>query len=211
METSTTLKIAVLPGDGIGPEVMAEAVKVLQATAAQDGFRFELNEALVGGVAILFGSVGGPKWETLPPQEQPERGALLPLRKHFQLYANLRPAVCFPELVAASPLRADLVAGGFEILCIRELTGGLYFGQPKYTRQENGESVAVDTMVYRESEIRRIAKLAFRIARQRGRGLVSVDKANVLENCLLWRKVVRAIGEQEFPDVELKHLLVDNA
>ena len=231
MEAST-LKIAVLAGDGIGPEVMAEALKVLQAIAVQNGFRLDLKEALVGGTAIdqagralppetlsvcetseaiLFGSVGGPKWETLPPQEQPERGALLPLRKHFQLYANLRPALCYPELVSASPLRADLVAGGFEILCIRELTGGLYFGQPKYTRQEGGEIVAIDTMVYRESEIRRIGRLAFRIARQRGRGLVSIDKANVLENSLLWRKVVREIGEQEFPDVELEHLLVDNA
>ncbi|MBV9999698.1 MAG: 3-isopropylmalate dehydrogenase [Verrucomicrobia bacterium] len=231
METST-LKIAVLAGDGIGPEVMAEAVKVLQAAAAQDGFTLDLREGVVGGIAIdqagkalppetlrlceeseaiLFGSVGGPKWENLPPQEQPERGALLPLRRHFRLYANLRPAVCYPDLVAASPLRPDLVAGGFEILCIRELTGGLYFGQPKYTREENGELVAVDTMVYRESEIRRIAELAFRIASGRGKGLVSVDKANVLDNSLLWRKVVREVGQQQFPEVELKHLLVDNA
>ena len=231
METST-LKIAVLAGDGIGPEVMAEAIKVLRAVAAQDGFEVDLTEALVGGIAIdkagkalppetlslceasdaiLFGSVGGPKWESLPPSEQPERGALLRLRKHFGLYANLRPAVCFPELISASPLRTDLIPGGFEILCIRELTGGLYFGQPKFTREENGELVAVDTMIYRESEIRRIAELAFRIARTRGKGLVSVDKANVLENSLLWRKVVREIGEQQFSDVELKHLLVDNA
>jgi 3-isopropylmalate dehydrogenase len=231
VETST-LKIAVLAGDGIGPEVMAEAVQVLQAIAVQDGFVLDLKEGLVGGIAIdqtgnalppetlrlceeseaiLFGSVGGPKWEALSPQEQPERGALLPLRKHFHLYANLRPAVCYPELVSASPLRPDLVAGGFEILCIRELTGGLYFGQPKFTRQEDGETVAVDTMVYRESEIRRIAELAFRIARQRGKGLVSVDKANVLDNGLLWRKVVREVGQQHFPEVELKHLLVDNA
>lgn len=226
------MKIAVLAGDGIGPEVMAEAIKVLQTTAAQDGFTLDLKKGLVGGIAIdqagkalppetlglcegseaiLFGSVGGPKWEALPPQEQPERGALLPLRKHFRLYANLRPAVCYPELVSASPLRPDLVAGGFDILCIRELTGGLYFGQPKFTREEDGELVAVDTMVYRESEIRRIAELAFRIARRRGRGLVSVDKANVLDNSLLWRKVVREVGQGQFPDVELKHLLVDNA
>ncbi|MBV9489534.1 MAG: 3-isopropylmalate dehydrogenase, partial [Verrucomicrobia bacterium] len=232
MEEKLTLKIAVLAGDGIGPEVMAEALKVLRATAEQDGFTFDLTEALVGGIAIdktgkalpqgtltvcegsdaiLFGSVGGPKWESLPPQEQPERGALLRLRRHFQLYANLRPAMCFPELVSASPLRADLVAGGFEILCIRELTGGLYFGEPKYTRTENGELIAVDTMIYRESEIRRIAELAFRIARRRGKGLVSVDKANVLENSQLWRKVVRELGEREYPDVELRHLLVDNA
>jgi 3-isopropylmalate dehydrogenase len=225
------LKIAVLAGDGIGPEVMAEAVKVLRVVAKQDDFAVEFVEAPVGGAAIdavgralpgetltvcerseaiLFGSVGGPKWERLPPAEQPERGALLPLRKHFQLYANLRPAICFPELCSASPLRPDLVAGGFEILCIRELTGGLYFGQPKYTREEGGELVAVDTMVYRASEIRRIAELGFRIAQQRGKGLVSVDKANVLENSQLWRRLVREVGEQ-YPDVVLKHLLVDNA
>ena len=164
---------------------MAEALKVLQACAGAQRLRLDLDEALVGGAAIdahgralpeetlrlcessdaiLFGSVGGPKWEHLPPGEQPERAALLRLRKHFNLFANLRPAICFPELASASPLRPDLVAGGFEILCIRELTGGLYFGQPKGTRQENGETVAVDTMVYRSSEIDRIARLAFQIA-----------------------------------------------
>src|ERR1700729_405227 len=152
---SLTYKIAVLAGDGIGPEVMAEAISLLQRCAELDQFRVELNESLVGGVAIdaaskalpqetlencetsdaiLFGSVGGPKWEHLPPNEQPERAALLPLRKHFHLFANLRPALCLPELSAASPLRPDLVLGGFEVLCIRELTGGLYFGQPKGTR-----------------------------------------------------------------------------
>ncbi len=233
METATAdLKIAVLAGDGIGPEVMAEGRKVLQALAERGRFNLRASDGLVGGAAIdavgqalpaetlalcegsdaiLFGSVGGPKWEALPPKEQPERGALLPLRKHFGLYANLRPAICFPELTAASPLRPDLVAGGFEILCIRELTGGLYFGKPKQTYQEAGETVAVDTMVYRESEIRRVAELAFGLARQRGRGLVSVDKANVLDNGLLWRRVVREMGERDYPDVPLKHLLVDNA
>src|SRR4030088_2928854 len=173
------ISIAVLSGDGIGPEVMAEAVKVLHVVGK--GLSLELREALVGGAAIdatgqalpketlktcessdaiLFGSVGGPMWETLPANEQPERAALLPLRKHFSLFANLRPAICFPELTAASPLRPDIVAGGFDILCIRELTGGLYFGQPKETREENGEKVAIDTMIYRESEIERIARLA---------------------------------------------------
>jgi 3-isopropylmalate dehydrogenase len=231
MPTSTTLKIAILAGDGIGPEVMAEALKVLQACAGAQKLRLDLDEALVGGAAIdaharalpeetlrlcessdaiLFGSVGGPKWEHLPPGEQPERAALLRLRKHFNLFANLRPAICFPELVSASPLRPDLVAGGFEILCIRELTGGLYFGQPKGTRQEDGETVAVDTMVYRSSEIDRIARLAFEIARSRKRKLVSVDKANVLENSLLWRSTVRSVA-QAYPDVEVSHLLVDNA
>jgi 3-isopropylmalate dehydrogenase len=229
--TMSTFKIAVLAGDGIGPEVMAEAVQLLDRSAKLDGFQIELQECLVGGAAIdqqskalpeetlrvceasdaiLFGSVGGPKWENLPPAEQPERAALLPLRKHFQLFANLRPALCLPELSAASPLRPDLVEGGFEILCIRELTGGLYFGQPKGTREENGETVAIDTMVYRRSEVERIAHLAFQIARTRKRRLVSVDKANVLENSLLWRAVVKEIAQQ-YPDVELSHLLVDNA
>ena len=160
--------------------------------------------------AILFGSVGGPKWERLPPNQQPERAALLPLRKHFNLFANLRPALCLPELSAASPLRPDLVQGGFEILCIRELTGGLYFGQPKGTHEENGETVAVDTMVYRKSEVERIAHLAFQIAQSRKRKLVSVDKANVLENSLLWRAVLKEIASI-YTDVELTHLLVDNA
>src|ERR1700730_1314111 len=161
------LKVAVLAGDGIGPEVMAQAIKVLNL--ACQGIDLEFTESLVGGAAIdatgkalpketlevcsasdaiLFGSVGGPKWESLPPNEQPERAALLPLRKHFNLFANLRPAICFPELTAASPLRPDIVAGGFDILCIRELTGGLYFGTPKETRGENGEKGGIDTLIY---------------------------------------------------------------
>jgi 3-isopropylmalate dehydrogenase len=226
-----TYKIAVLAGDGIGPEVMVEALGLLQRCAELDQFQVNLNESLVGGVAIeatgkalpeetlsnceasdaiLFGSVGGPRWERLPPNEQPERAALLPLRKYFNLFANLRPALCLPELSAASPLRPDLVQGGFEILCIRELTGGLYFGQPKGTHQENGEIVAVDTMVYRKSEVERIAHLAFQIARSRKRKLVSVDKANVLENSLLWRAVLKEVAA-DYTDVELTHLLVDNA
>jgi 3-isopropylmalate dehydrogenase len=226
-----TFKIAVLAGDGIGPEVMAEAITMLQRCAELEEFRVDLGESLVGGIAIdetgkalpdntlsncqqsdaiLFGSVGGPKWERLPPNQQPERAALLPLRKHFNLFANLRPALCLPELAAASPLRPDLVEGGFDILCIRELTGGLYFGQPKGTHQEGGETVAIDTMVYRKSEIERIAHLAFQIAQSRQRKLVSVDKANVLENSLLWRSVIKEIGLM-YPDVAVTHLLVDNA
>jgi 3-isopropylmalate dehydrogenase len=223
------LCIAVLAGDGIGPEVMAQAVQVLGH--ACKGIDLELKECLVGGAAIdatgnalpestleacaaseaiLFGSVGGPKWESLPPNEQPERAALLPLRKQFNLFANLRPAICFPELTAASPLRSDLVAGGFNILCIRELTGGLYFGKPKETRQEGGDKVAIDTMVYRGSEVERIGRLAFEIAGTRKKQLVSVDKMNVLENGLLWRSVMKQLAA-EYPDVELSHLLVDNA
>src|ERR1700731_910378 len=223
------ISIAVLAGDGIGPEVMAEAVKVLHAVGK--GLTLELREELVGGAAIdvagqalpketlktcessdaiLFGSVGGPKWETLPPNQQPERAALLPLPKHFEVFANLRPAICLPELPAASPLRPDLVEGGFDILCIRELTGGLYFGQPKGSREENGERVAIDTMIYRASEVQRIGRLAFEIARTRKRKLTSVDKMNVLENGLLWRSVINDVAP-DYPDVELSHLLVDNA
>ena len=226
-------RIAVLAGDGIGPEVMVEALRVLRAVAAKFPVAaFEFHEARVGGAAIdadgealpadtletcaradavLFGSVGGPKWEGLPPARQPERAALLPLRQHFRLFANLRPCRLFAPLTASSPLRPDLVAGGFDVMCVRELTGGLYFGQPKETREENGETVAVDTMIYRWSEIERIARVAFESARARRGRLVSVDKANVLENGVLWRRVVTEMGRAEFPDVALSHLYVDNA
>ena len=224
-------QIAVLAGDGIGPEVMREALGVLRAVGNAFSLDFALTEALVGGAAIdregtalppgtldacekadaiLFGSVGGPKWETLPPAQQPERAALLPLRKHFGLFANLRPSVCFPTLTHASPLRPDIVAGGFDILCVRELTGGLYFGQPKYTDADAADPVAVDTMVYKRSEIERVARIAFEAARTRRGKLVSVDKANVLENGVLWRRTLIEIG-REYPDVELSHLYVDNA
>src|ERR1700740_2209611 len=199
------IKVAVLPGDGIGPEVMAQAIEVLNTVC--QGIDLQFTECLVGGAAIdatgkalpdptleacaasdaiLFGSVGGPKWESLPPNEQPERAALLPPRKHFILFANLRPAICFPELTAASPLRPDIVAGGFDILCIRELTGGLYFGKPKETREENGEKVAIDTMVYRSSEIERIARLAFEIAGTRRGQLTSVDTMKGLQKGCAW-------------------------
>ncbi len=230
--SSTTHQIAVLAGDGIGPEVMVEAQRVLRAVAAKFSLAFEFRAARVGGAAIdadgealpaatletcaaadavLFGSVGGPKWENLHPARQPERAALLPLRQHFKLFANLRPCRLFAPLAASSPLRPDLVAGGFDVLCVRELTGGLYFGQPKEIREENGESVAIDTMVYRQSEIERIARVAFETARTRQGRLVSVDKANVLENGVLWRRVVTAMGRTEFPGVKLSHLYVDNA
>lgn len=224
-------KVAVLAGDGIGPKVMTESLRVLRATAEKHALRFELTEAAVGGAAIdqhghalppetlrvcegsdaiLFGSVGGPKWETLPPAQQPERAALLPLRKHFGLYANLRPSVCFPSLTHASPVRADISAGGFDVLCVRELTGGLYFGQPKYTDLDAEDPFAVDTMIYRRSEIERVARLAFAAARERDRRLVSIDKANVLECSVLWRRTVTEIG-REYPEVALSHLYVDNA
>ena len=226
-----TFKIAVLPGDGIGPEVMAEARRVLAVVESKFALQFDLTEARVGGIAIdvdgealpaetlricgeaeaiLFGSVGGPKWESLPPPQQPERAALLPLRKHFGLFANLRPAVCFPKLTHASPVKEEIVAGGFDVLCVRELTGGLYFGQPKGIHEENGEPVAVDTMVYKKSEIERIAHVAFRAALTRGRRVTSIDKANVLENGVLWRRTVTEIAPQ-YPTVTLNHLYVDNA
>lgn len=225
------LQIAVLPGDGIGPEVMVEAVRILRAAGQQFGFSLDLREYPVGGAAIdqcgkalppetlagceeadaiIFGSVGGPKWENLPAAEQPERAALLRLRKHFGLFANLRPAICYPELTHASPLHPKIVEGGFNVLCVRELTGGLYFGEPKYIKQEGQEEFAVDTMVYWESEIVRIARVAFEAARKRQGKVTSIDKANVLHNGVLWRRVVNMI-HRDYPDVTLQHLYVDNA
>ena len=224
-------KIAVLAGDGIGPEVMAEAIKVLDA--AQQKFSFELSYhyADVGGIAIdnhgealppatlelcensdaiLFGSVGGPKWENLPPEKQPERAALLPLRKHFDLFCNLRPARVFKSLTAACPLRPDIVGEGFDILCMRELTSDIYFGLPKGREGEGGSERAFDTMAYTRDEISRIARMAFEAARLRRNRVTSVDKANVLTTMVLWREVVMEI-HREYPDVELNHIYVDNA
>lgn len=224
-------RIAVLAGDGIGPEVMKEAIKVLNALQNEYAFNVELDEQLVGGAAIdakgcplpqetveaaekadaiLFGSVGGPKWEKLAPDDQPERGALLPLRKHFGLFANLRPGVCLPALTHASPVKNELIPNGFDVLCVRELTGGIYFGLPKGREVEEGDEKAFDTMVYRRSEIERIARIAFVAAQKRGKRLVSVDKANVLQCSILWREVVNELSV-EYPDVELSHLYVDNA
>ncbi len=223
------MKIAVLPGDGIGPEITAEAVKVLKALAS-DGLRAELEFAPVGGAgydaagdplpeatlklaeqadAILFGSVGGPKYDTLPRPKRPEQG-LLRLRKHFDLFANLRPAVVYPELAHASTLKPEVVAG-LDLLILRELTSDIYFGQPRGVRtNEAGEREGFDTMRYTESEIRRIAKVAFEAARKRQRRVCSVDKANVLETTQFWRDVVIEVHEQ-YRDVELTHMYVDNA
>lgn len=224
-------KIAVLPGDGIGPEVMAEALKVLDAIEIKYGVKFARTHANVGGAgidlegkalpqttidickqsdAILFGSVGGPKWETLPPDEQPERGALLPLRKIFGLYANLRPAIIFPSLTGASSLKEEVISGGFNILVVRELTGGIYFSQPKGIEGEGHDRVAVDTLRYSVAEIERIAHVAFQSAVKRGKKLCSIDKANVLSSSVLWREIVTTVAK-EYPDVELSHLYVDNA
>jgi 3-isopropylmalate dehydrogenase len=225
------LKVAVLPGDGIGPEVMAEALRVLDAVERIYGVTFRRTLANVGGAgidkegkalpettvnickesdAILFGSVGGPKWESLPPDEQPERGALLPLRKIFGLYANLRPAIIFPSLTGASSLKEEVIAGGFNVLVIRELTGGIYFSQPKGIEGEGRNRVGVDTMRYSVPEIERITHVAFQAARKRGKKVCSIDKANVLSTSVLWREVVIGISK-EYPDVELSHMYVDNA
>ncbi|MDV6253450.1 3-isopropylmalate dehydrogenase [Vibrio sp. EA2] len=229
--TDKSYKIAVLPGDGIGPEVMTQAHKVLDAIEKKHGLSFERDEHDVGGIAIdnhgcplpettvkaceesdavLFGSVGGPKWEHLPPNDQPERGALLPLRKHFQLFCNLRPAQIHNGLEAFSPLRADISERGFDIVVVRELTGGIYFGQPKGREGEGATEKAFDTEVYHRFEIERIAKIAFESARLRRKKVCSIDKANVLQSSILWREVVEEIAK-DYPDVELSHMYIDNA
>ena len=224
-------KIAVLTGDGIGPEVMREALKVLDAVRETYDVAFSYEEADVGGCAIdrhgaalpqetltlceksdaiLFGSVGGPRWESLPPEQQPERAALLPLRKHFGLFCNLRPAKVFKALAATSPLRPDIVQDGFDVLCVRELTGGIYFGSPKGREGRGPEEKAYDTMVYSWHEIERIARTAFDIARLRRQKVTSIDKANVLTVMVLWREVVNHVA-RDYPDVALDHLYIDNA
>ena len=228
-----TLKFAVLAGDYIGPEVMTEALRVLEHVARQENLTLSYTKADVGGAgidhhgkalpdstlevcaasdAILFGSVGGPKWEKLPPKEQPERAALLPLRKHFTLFANIRPGLLYPELTDASPLKTTRIPDGIDIVCIRELTGGVYFGQPKQTTTlPDGDIQAVDTMVYRKSEIERITDTAITAARSRKKKLCSIDKANVLETSVLWRKTVTEYVATHAPDLELSHMYVDNA
>ena len=224
-------KIAVLAGDGIGPEVMREALKVLDAVQKKFSFKLEYTFADVGGCAIdkqgtalpsatlkiceesdaiLFGSVGGPQWEMLPPAEQPERAALLPLRKHFDLFCNFRPARVYPSLTAACPLRADIIKEGFDILCVRELTSGIYFGQPKGREGSGKDEKAFDTMVYTRGEIERIAHLAFTAALKRRGKVTSIDKANVLTTMVLWREVVIEVAK-EYPQVTLNHLYIDNA
>ena len=213
------MKIAVLPGDGIGPEIVAEAVKVLNALDE----KFEMETAPVGGAgyeaeghplpdntlklakeadAILFGAVGDWKYDSLDRPLRPEQ-AILGLRKHLQLFANFRPAICYPELTGASSLKPELVAG-LDILIVRELTGGIYFGQPRESKVlDNGERMAYDTLPYSESEIRRIAKVGFDMARVRNRKLCSVDKANVLDTSMFWREIVTGMA-QEYPEVLAK-------
>ncbi len=228
---SKSYTVAVLSGDGIGPEVMAEALKVLDAVQAKYNVVFERIFANVGGIAIdeegkalpektveickasdaiLFGSVGGPKWESLPPDEQPERGALLPLRKIFGLFCNLRPAIIFPALTGASSLKEEVIEGGFNLLVVRELTGGIYFAQPKGIEGEGAERTGFDTMKYSDAEVERISHVAFQAARKRDSKVCSIDKANVLSTSVLWREVVERVAKQ-YPDVKLSHMYVDNA
>jgi 3-isopropylmalate dehydrogenase len=225
----TTYRIAVLPGDGIGQEVTPHAVRVLQTVGKAAGIGFEFEQGLVGGCAIdaggtplpeasmtlckqahaiLFGAVGGPRWDALPQEQRPERG-LLRLRKELDLFANLRPARCFPMLVDASPLKASVVQGT-DIMVIRELTGGLYFGEPRgVERFADGGARAVNTMAYTTREIERVARTGFEVARVRRKRLASVDKANVLVVSQLWRDVVNGVAK-DYPDVTLEHVLVDN-
>jgi 3-isopropylmalate dehydrogenase len=226
-----TKNVLILPGDGIGPEIVSEAVKVLETVKAKFNLDIELDNALVGGAAydeygtplpevtmekatksdaILLGAVGGPKWDTLEDRElRPEKG-LLGLRSGLELFGNLRPAILYPQLADASSLKPEIVSG-LDILIVRELTGGIYFGKPRGIRTlENGEREGYNTYVYNESEIRRIAKVAFESAQKRGKKLCSVDKANVLEVTVLWREIMEQEAKN-YPDVELSHMYVDNA
>ncbi|MFW5735031.1 MAG: 3-isopropylmalate dehydrogenase [Oceanidesulfovibrio sp.] len=225
------INLCCIPGDGIGPEIVKQAVKVLDKIGASFGHEIEYTEALLGGVAIdetgvplpeetvekclaadsvLLGAVGGPKWDGVERNIRPETG-LLGIRKALGLFANLRPARLFPELADACLLRKDIRERGIDVMVIRELTGGIYFGEPKgEDTTESGERRAFNTMVYRESEIRRIARIGFETARKRSNRLTSVDKANVLDVSQLWREVVVELAE-EYPDVELDHMYVDNA
>lgn len=226
-----TQNILILPGDGIGPEIVTEAVKVLETAKEKFSLDIELDNALVGGSAydefgtplpevtmqkaekadaILLGAVGGPKWDELEDRElRPEKG-LLGLRSGLELFGNLRPAILYPQLADASSLKPEVVSG-LDILIVRELTGGIYFGKPRGIRElENGEREGYNTYVYSESEIRRIAKVAFESAQKRGKKLCSVDKANVLEVTVLWREIMNDVAK-DYPDVELSHMYVDNA
>jgi 3-isopropylmalate dehydrogenase len=224
-----THKVLLLPGDGIGPEIAAQAARLLKA-CQEAGLDIEVEEGLVGGSAydvhgeplpaetlekakaasaILLGAVGGPKWDKIEDlSKRPEKG-LLGLRKNLGLFGNLRPAMLYPQLASASSLKPELVAG-LDIMIVRELTGGIYFGQPRGIEVRNGERVGFNTYIYSESEIERIGRVAFEMAQKRGKKLCSVDKANVLEVTILWREVMERLAP-EYPDVELSHMYVDNA
>ena len=219
--------VAVLSGDHIGPEVMTEAIKVLDAVAASENFSFNYTEALIGGAAIdatggplpketldlclksgavFLGSVGGPAWDHLPPEKRPEVGGLLATRKALKLFANLRPVKLYPELAANCPLDFKGQEPKVDILTVRELTGGVYFGEPKVLTETEG----IDTMVYRKHEVERILKAGFEAAALRGKRICSVDKANVLRSSMLWRKTAEEMGGK-YPDIDLYHMYVDNA
>ncbi len=220
-------KVAVLPGDGIGPEVMNEALKVLDAVKEKYHVSFEFQTALIGGCAydqhgtplpeetravcngsdaVLLGSIGGPKWDHLPPEQKPELGGLLALRKSLKLYANLRPVVFFEPLKSSSPLSPSVLTGRIDMLTVRELAGGIYFSQPKVLGDDRG----LDTMEYTKDEVRRIAQVAFQLAGKRRKKVTSVDKSNVLYSSMLWRKTVTEVS-RDYPDIKLEHLYVDNA
>jgi len=221
-------KIAVLPGDGIGPEIIDSALKVLDVVAKKYGLTFEYKFGLVGGAAIdetgdplpsetlkickesdaiLFGAVGGEKWDNLPTDKRPEKG-LLRIRKELELFANIRPAKAYEPLLDASPLKPEIIKG-VDLVVLRELTGDVYFGEPRGREVRNGERVGYNTMIYYEHEVKRIAKLAFELARNRRKKVTSVDKANVLEVSGLWREVVNEV-HADYADVELEHMYIDN-
>ncbi|MDT0595909.1 3-isopropylmalate dehydrogenase [Glaciecola petra] len=223
--------IAVLAGDGIGPEVMEQALRALSVVSSKYDFELAYKEYPVGGFAIdtcgealpketlagceaadaiLFGSIGGPKWDTLPLDLRPERAALLKLRSHFDLFSNLRPAKIYESLAHLSPLRPDIAKNNVDVLVVRELTSGIYFGQPKGIEGEGEQTNAFDTMRYSKAEIRRIAKTAFIAASKRKNKVTSVDKANVLVTSRLWREIVEEVAT-DYPDIELEHLYIDNA
>ena len=220
-------RIAVLSGDGIGPEVMNEAKKVLAAIGEKFEIGLEFDEQIVGGAAIdavgdalpsetlqvceksdsiLFGSVGGEKWNSLPPEKRPEVGALLPLRKKFDLFANIRPAGVLPMLASSSPLKPEIIGAGFDFTVVRELTGDVYFGE-----KNRGDDFASDLMIYNKAEVERIARVAFELAKSSKKKVTNVDKSNVLATSQFWRSVVEEIHTQEFPEIELEHLYIDNA
>ena len=222
--------ICLLPGDGIGPEIVAQGVAVLEAVAKKFGHEFDFVPALIGGAAIdatgeplpaatveacqkadavYLGAVGGPKWDNIEPARRPEKG-LLGIRKALGLFANLRPALLLPELASACLLRSDIAARGLDLIVVRELTGDIYFGEPRAIEERNGLRVGYNTMIYDENEIRRIAKVAFETARQRRKKVCSVEKSNVLETSRLWKAVVQEV-HADYPDVELSHMYVDNA
>ncbi|OQP05038.1 3-isopropylmalate dehydrogenase [Geobacillus sp. 44B] len=222
-------RIAVLPGDGIGKEVTKGAVEVLKAIETRFGHHFEFAYGWIGGAAVdqkgtplpeetlalcresnavLLGAVGGPKWDQHPPHLRPERG-LLQIRKEMNLFANLRPVKFYDSLTDSSPLKQEVIQG-VDLVIVRELTGGLYFGKPSGRMVENGEEKAVDTLLYKKEEIKRIVKVAFELARKRKKKVTSVDKANVLASSRMWREIAEEVA-QEFPDVTLEHMLVDNA